>query len=48
MRVPAKRTVTQYQGGSRVKDYCQGESLGRIKVKGKGEMEIFRVLGLRA
>lgn len=32
---------------AQVKDYCQGESLGRIKVKGKGEMEIFRVLGLR-
>jgi class 3 adenylate cyclase len=27
----------------RIKDVCQGRSLGLIPVKGKGEMEIFRV-----
>jgi adenylate cyclase len=27
----------------RIKDHCQGRSLGLIPVKGKGEMEIFRV-----
>jgi adenylate cyclase len=31
----------------RVKDHCQGRSLGLIPVKGKGEMEIFRVEALR-
>jgi class 3 adenylate cyclase len=27
----------------RIKDQCAGRSLGLIPVKGKGEMEIFRV-----
>ena len=32
---------------ARIKDLCEGRSLGIIPVKGKGEMEIFRVEGLR-
>ena len=31
----------------RVADYCHGESLGQIPLKGKGEMELFRVTGLK-
>jgi adenylate cyclase len=31
---------------ARVSDLCAGRSLGVIPVKGKGEMEIFRVEGL--
>jgi len=31
----------------RIKADCQGQSLGLIPVKGKGEMEIFRVEALR-
>ncbi|HVQ30880.1 MAG TPA: adenylate/guanylate cyclase domain-containing protein [Vicinamibacteria bacterium] len=31
----------------RIKDECEGRSLGLIPVKGKGEMEIFRVEALR-
>jgi class 3 adenylate cyclase len=31
----------------RVADRCQGESLGLIPLKGKGEVEIFRIDGLR-
>jgi hypothetical protein len=27
--------------------YCQGESMGLVKLKGKGEMEIFRIDGLK-
>jgi class 3 adenylate cyclase len=30
----------------RIQDVCQGRSLGLIPVKGKGEMEIFRVEAL--
>jgi CheY-like chemotaxis protein len=30
-----------------VADHCLGESLGMVPVKGKGEMELFRVTGLR-
>ncbi|HUG54742.1 MAG TPA: adenylate/guanylate cyclase domain-containing protein [Vicinamibacteria bacterium] len=32
---------------ARVEGHCRGRSLGLIPVKGKGEMEIFRVEGLR-
>ena len=31
---------------SRICEQCSGRSLGLIPVKGKGEMEIFRVEGL--
>jgi hypothetical protein len=31
-----------------VREHCCGTSLGLIQVKGKGEMELFRVDGLRA
>jgi adenylate cyclase len=30
-----------------IAEYCRGESLGLIKVKGKGEQELFLVNGLR-
>jgi len=30
----------------RIREVCQGRSLGLIPVKGKGEMEIFRVEAL--
>lgn len=32
---------------ARVADRCQGRSLGRVPLKGKGELEIFRVRGMR-
>ncbi|MFN3650897.1 MAG: adenylate/guanylate cyclase domain-containing protein [Armatimonadota bacterium] len=31
-----------------VSDYCRGESLGLILLKGKGEMELFRIEGLHS
>jgi class 3 adenylate cyclase len=33
-------------GWQRIREVCQGRSLGLIPVKGKGEMEIFRVEAL--
>jgi class 3 adenylate cyclase len=32
----------------RVAEYCHGESLGPVQVKGKGTMELYRISGLRA
>ena len=31
---------------NQVKDHCNGESLGNINVKGKGEIEIYKITGL--
>jgi class 3 adenylate cyclase len=43
----AKAVNVSASAWERIKDHCQGRSLGLIPVKGKGEMEIFRIEGLR-